>query len=144
MERNRAVMNLLLKALASLGIGLIVYLSGIFLPCFPHMCPYKVNDPQMIWSTVLSLFAIIVVLVFTDSGKQAVEILATILFAPVFLFFLFALIFFPLSPLLLAISIIAILQYGFTLKTILFLMFSITSFMILMSIIFFRDDSKDH
>ncbi len=144
MERNKTGIDLLLKASASLGIGLIVYLSGVFLPCFPHICSYGVNDPQIIWSTVLSVLASVIVFVFADSGKQVVEILAAILFAPVFLFFLIALIFSPLSPLLLAISIIAILQYGFTLKTILFTAFSVTSFMILMSIIFFRDDSKDH
>ncbi len=141
MERNKDGINLLLKASASLGIGLVVYLSGVFLPCFPHICPYGVNNPQVIWSAVLSVFTSILVFVFADSGKQAVEILATILFAPVFLFFLFALVFSPLSPLLLAASIIAIMQYGLTPKVILLTIFSITSFMILMSIIFFPKEN---
>ncbi|MGC9119625.1 MAG: hypothetical protein ACP5I3_11675 [Thermoproteus sp.] len=128
-------MSLLLKALASLAVGFVVYLSGTVLPCLPHVCPYGAGDPQAVWSAFLGVVASVAVFVLADSDKQAAEVLTAALLIPVLPFLFAAFIFFPLSPLLLAASIIAILEHGLTLKVVIFTAFSAVSFAILVSII---------
>ncbi len=116
------------RFLGSLAAGYILFL---LLAAMEHMTD-TLNDSTLAWITLLSTIYSFVSLAFS---KRWYDGIVVVLLVCAFIFLIFALIFAPLSPLLLIGSIERIIAEGPSVKNVLILLFSVTSFVILVAIV---------
>ena len=121
-------MNAARRFLGSLAAGYILFL---ILAAMEYLCG-TLNDSTLSWITLLSTIYSFVSLAFS---KRWYDGIVVVLLVCALIFLIFALIFAPVSPLLLIGSIDHILAEGPSVKNVLILLFSVTSFVILVAIV---------
>jgi membrane-associated HD superfamily phosphohydrolase len=121
-------MNAARRFLGSLAAGYILFL---ILAAMEYLCG-TLNDSTLSWITLLSTIYSFVSLAFS---KRWYDGIASVLLVTAFWFFILALIFAPLSPLLLYGSVERIITEGPSVWNVFSLVFSATSFAILVVII---------
>ncbi|MGB9774766.1 MAG: hypothetical protein ACPL4I_12275 [Bacteroidota bacterium] len=125
---SAVAMSAVKRLLGSLAAGYALFL---LLAAMEYMTD-TLNDSTLAWITLLSTIYSFVSLAFS---KRWYDGIVVVLLVCALIFLIFALIFAPVSPLLLIGSIEHILAEGPSVKNVLILLFSVTSFVILVAIV---------